>query len=94
MQRAKRNVESMLVKKGFRVDERDHHYFIYHTQQGLKSIVKTKTSHSKKVKSISDPLINVMAKQCGLTRKQFTDFIDCPLNRNSYESILINNGLI
>jgi hypothetical protein len=88
MPRDKYEVESSLQKKGFRISERDHHFFIYYTQEGKKTEIRTKTSHTKKKKVIDDYLLNQMAHQCQLTNHEFNDFIDCPMKQNQYEMIL------
>lgn len=94
MSRQKNKVESALVSKGFQQIENDHHYFIYFTQDGKKTTAKTKTSHTKKMKDIPDNLLNLMAKQCHLTKPQFLELVDCPLSREKYENFLQNQGII
>lgn len=88
MQRDKSKVEKGLLNKGFQLNENDHHYFIYYTQEGKKTTIKTKTSHTKKMKTIPDNLLAQMAKQCQLTKSDFLDLIDCPLTQDKYEQIL------
>ena len=92
MTRDRKDIESGLLKKGFRNREGDHHYYIYHTITGLKSRVFTKTSHSHK--SISDDLLSMMARQCRLPRQQFFNLLDCPLSIEAYEKILVEHGLV
>ncbi len=46
MQRDKRKVENSLEHKGFQKNERHHHFFVYHTQEGRKTQIMTKTSHT------------------------------------------------
>lgn len=94
MPRPKSKVESGLLKKGFQESEGDHHYFIYFTQDGKKTGVKTKTSHTKKMKDIPDNLLGQMAKQCYLAKQQFLDLIDCPLTQEDYEKILQVKAII
>ncbi len=86
--RQKRKVEASLQKKGFEKADRDHSFFVYYTKDGKKTAVFTKTSFTPKVKDISDSLLAQMAKQCKLTKDQFCQLIDCPLSRDSYETIL------
>lgn len=64
MPRPKSLVEASLKKKGFRTSETHHHYFIYRTLDGKKSTIRTKTSHTPKMKDLPDPLLGQMAKQC------------------------------
>lgn len=86
MQYDARKVEGALLKKGFRMDNSHHHMFTYHTMDGRRSMARTRTSHGSK--TISDPLLAQMARQCRLSKAQFIDLIDCPLSRESYEQIL------
>jgi predicted transcriptional regulator len=90
----RRDVEAGLEKKGFFLSERDHRFFTYHTVAGRKTSVWTKTSLGSAHKTLSDDLIGKMAKQCGLTSKQFRDLIACPLTQDQMEAILIQNGRI
>jgi len=94
MPRDKRKVEEALLKKGFEDKEGDHHFFIYHTLQGKKSSIRTKTSHTPKMKEISDGILAQMAKQCRLNKQDFMNLIDCPLSREQYEARLIEKGEI
>ena len=89
MPKDKRKVEEALLKKGFEDKEGDHHFFIYHTLQGKKSSIRTKTSHTPKMKEISDGILAQMAKQCRLNKQDFMNLIDCPLSREKYEARLI-----
>jgi hypothetical protein len=88
MPRKKIDVESALKRKGFKQTEGDHHWFVYVTFEGAKTTSKTKTSHTQKMKDISDNLLSQMARQCKLSKKDFLDLIDCPLSREAYEEIL------
>lgn len=67
MQRDKRKVESALQAKGFQRDERHHHYFLYRTQQGLLTDIRTRTSHSGK-----DIDRQLLAEQNGRTMPPWT----------------------
>ncbi len=51
-------------------------------------------SHGTGKKIIDDYLLGLMAKQCKITKKQFLELIDCPLNRDDYETILQKQMLI
>ena len=89
MPRDKSEVESGLCRKGFEPAKKgaDHRYFIYRTVGGQKSRARTHTSHGKGF-DIDDHLLAQMSRQCGLTKKQFLDLLDCPLSRPDYENIL------
>jgi hypothetical protein len=60
--RAKRDVEAALKKKGFRQDEGDHHWSFYWTADGLKTTIRTKTSHGSR-KDLGDGLLREMARE-------------------------------
>jgi hypothetical protein len=87
MPKDKSSVESGLLSKGFRSHEGDHRYFIYWSEDGRKSMAKTKTSHGTG-KDVSDDLIAQMARQCGLTKQNFLRLVECPLQRSDYEVLL------
>lgn len=86
----KRDVEQALESKGFERRENDHSFFIYHTKGGRKTSVRTKTSHGRGGRDIGDPLIKNMAEQCKLNMQKFKDLVECPLSREEYEDMLVN----
>jgi hypothetical protein len=88
MPRKKSTVEASLKSKGFEQIEGDHHYFLYVTMDGKRTSIRTKTSHTPKMKEIPDNLLSQMAKQCQLSRPEFLRLVDCPLDREGYEEIL------
>ena len=90
MPRDRRDMESGLTFKGFQQTEGDHHFFVYYTADGLKSPVRTKTSHG--MHEIPDNLLGQMARQCRLTRAQFLQLVDCSMDRETYEQLLRQNG--
>jgi predicted RNA binding protein YcfA (HicA-like mRNA interferase family) len=83
MQRDKRKVEQALLKKGFEQDDTHHHFFLYRTEQGQLTSIRTRTSHSGK--DLNSYLLNSMAKQCHLSKSEFLNLVDCPLSRTQYE---------
>jgi hypothetical protein len=94
MPRKKSRVESGLKDKGFEQTEGDHHFFVYKTIEGKKTSVRTKTSHTPKMKDIPDNLLSQMAKQCKLSKNDFFRLIDCPMDRDDYEAILKEQGIL
>lgn len=88
MSRDKRKVEEALSHKGFVRQEGDHHFFVYFTLGGKKSRSRTKTSHTPKMKDLNEGLLGRMARQCGLTKPEFLDLVDCPLTREGFEKLL------
>ena len=87
MPRDRNKVAAGLLAKGFRRQEGDHHYFIYWSAAGKKTMAKTKTSHGGG-RDISDDLLSKMSRQCGLTKGDFLRLVDCPLERPGYEMLL------
>lgn len=90
----RRDVEAALERKGFLRRERDHAYFIYQTEQGTLTDVRTKTSHGRRGADISDSLLSRMARQCHMSPPQFRDFVDCSLTRRHYEFVLVDADII
>ena len=81
-------VERALKAKGFRPKESHHRYFVYYTEEGIKSPVRTKTSRGKGAADISSSLISQMAKQCKLRTAEFRDLVDCTMSQAEYEALL------
>lgn len=54
--------------------------------------VYTKVSHAGK--DIGAPLISRMAKQCKLSKADFLDLVDCPLDLAGYVAKLQQGGFI
>jgi hypothetical protein len=87
-------VATALTSKGFKLAEGDHTFFIYYSEAGKKSPVRTKMSHGSGHKDIADNLVSQMAKQCRLTTKEFKDLVACPLSRREYEAKLVEGGYV
>jgi hypothetical protein len=90
----RRDVEAALTKKGFRSSEGDHNFFTYWTVAGQKTSVYTKTSHGSGHKTLSDDLVSRMARQCGITARDFKRLVACPLSRTDLEKALLGSGRI
>ena len=93
MPRNKSKVESALRKKGFEQTDGDHRFFVYVTTQGKKTTVRTKTSHTPKMKEIPNNILAQMSKQCRLRKADFLKLLDCPLTREKYEGILRDQNI-
>lgn len=92
MPRDKRKLELALQTKGFRVVERHHRYFIYHTRSGQKTAIRTRASHGRG--EISDYLLAQMARQCQLSKSEFLDLVDCPMSQHDYEESLQQRNML
>lgn len=82
--RRQSDVEAGLRRKGFRQVDTHHRYFVYHTESGLKSRIRTRTSHGGR--DLDLWLLTQMAKQCRVSRSEFLDLVDCPLGQKTYET--------
>ena len=87
-------MERALEAKGFRRRESHHSYFVYCTEEGMKTPVRTKTSHGRGSADIPDKLLSRMAKQCKLRTAEFREQVDCPLSQADYEALLTGKGEI
>ena len=90
--RDKRKIEKALKKKGFKLENGDHRYFIYYSLKGERMSFFTKTSHGPD-EPIGDDLLSEMAAQCKLSNPDFLELIDCTLKRKGYEKILLEKGI-
>lgn len=86
MPRAKRDVEAALQRKGFRLENSHHRFFIYYTQKGEKTAVRTRTSQGGS--ELDDYLLGQMSKQCKLPKGAFLELVDCTLDQSGYEKRL------
>jgi len=83
--RSGRQIDSALCKKGFRrttIGKHIHYFF------GEDSLIVTHMSHGAMSDTIAANLISKMARQLGLTKKQFLALIDCTLDKDGYREIL------
>ena len=82
------DVEAALLRKGFQQNNTDHAYFHFFDDGGKKTPINTKTSFGTKYKDLGPPLVANMAKQCGLTKPEFEQFVECTLSHIEYEKLL------
>lgn len=94
MQRDRKNVISGLKSKGFIPHDTHHKYFVFKTLSGKKTAINTRVSHGTQYKTLGDPLLNAMSKQCQLSKKDFLNLVDCPLSREDYENMMIEKDAI
>ena len=90
----RREVEQALESKGFMRRERAHVFFLYHTREGLKTSVRTMTSHGNSGADIDRSLISKMARQCRIERPEFERLIDCSLSQEDYEKLPVDRKVI
>jgi len=83
-----------LKKKGFvEVRITDQIYLYYYEISGNKTPVFTKFSLGSP-EELGATLISRMARQLELRKRDLIAFVECPLSRDSYETILREKGLI
>lgn len=86
-----KDVAAGLSKKGFAA-RNSHHTFFHLYVDGKKRAVYTKISHG--TREIDDKLLGMMARQVGLSKRDFHDLIDCPLSSDDYVKLLRAAGRI
>jgi len=92
---ARDDIESALLRKGFRQKQADHRKFHFWTTDGKKTAIFTKTSHgSKKYKTLSNDLVAAMARQLRITKKEFVSFVECEIGHDEYEALLAERNTL
>ncbi len=87
-------VNKNLPKKGFRKETSGRHIYFHHEYQGQETGVYTYISHSAKQKDISGDLLLSMRKQLRLESiKEAVDLIVCPIDKEDFNRILVENGV-
>jgi hypothetical protein len=82
-------ISKNLPKKGFR-KESGHHIYFYHEYKGMETGAYTYISHSAKQKDVSGDLLLSMRKQLKLeTTREAVDLINCPIDKEEFNRILI-----
>lgn len=95
MPRERREILKNLLAKGFQKKQGSKHVcLIYHTPEGVSSAIVTVLSRGTGYKSIGDPLLGKMARQCELSRQKFLDLVDCEMDQTEYEQRLKARGVI
>lgn len=92
--RKRDDVSAALAKKGFAQSNNDHMKFTYFNSIGKKTQVWTKISRGSGHKDITVSNLSRMARQCKLSNTDFERLLDCPLDRDTYEDMLISHGII
>ncbi|MCX5861281.1 MAG: hypothetical protein NTW27_04045 [Deltaproteobacteria bacterium] len=81
--------EKSLRNKGFRLEKDHDHIFYYHEYRGRETGIKTKFSHSKKMKDIGGEILSSMKKQLRLnTLDEIVRFLECPMSEDEYLAVL------
>ena len=92
--RSGRDIDSALVKKGFRrFRDGDHVRYRYYSLDNAEPVARTKISHGMMGNTIGAKLINEMARQLRLSKTQFLNLIDCPISEEDYRILLREQGV-
>ena len=90
----KKDIESSLIKKGFKKKEgKKHIKFFYCDEDGVKTRVTTLLSRSS-YKEINDKWVGDMARQCRLSKDDFIDFVECALSHEDYDQHLRSTDVL
>lgn len=90
-----RLVKASLKKKGFSTNEKGKHVkFTYFTLRGEKTPIITAISHGASGKGISSRMVSEMARQCQVSKDTFKAFIECTIEQEEYEEILVDSGIL
>lgn len=89
-----KDIQKVLVKKGFVLDpEIDHHQFYCLHIDGKKQAIKTYFSHS--LKEYNKNLMGQIKNQLKFRDTEKAEaFFDCPMSKEQYVEMLIENGEI
>lgn len=85
---------SSLQQKGFRRKKARHHIYFHHEFEGKETGPYTCVSHSKQKKDISGYLLLSMRRQLRLDSiSQAVDLLECPMDGETYNSIIREKGV-
>ena len=89
---SRHRAESSLKQKGFVQDNKEHRRFYLYID-GLKTTVRTYTSHGGR--EIDDSLLSLMRRELRLqTNRQARDLLICPMTGESYVQWLREQGIL
>jgi hypothetical protein len=59
-----------------------------------RQFARTKVSHGTKYKDLADDLLQLMARQCHLSKNDFLKLVACSMSQQQYESELQQQNLL
>lgn len=80
-----RRVEKALIAK-LDFEQRDSHHRIYRLYLDGQLVARTFISHGQR--ELTSYHIGQMAKQMRLSRREFLDAVECPLDREAYHTLI------
>ncbi|MDV0445367.1 hypothetical protein MmiAt1_09420 [Methanimicrococcus sp. At1] len=84
--------EHLLEQKGFQKKSGDHNFYYFYLD-GIRTNIRTKTSHGssgRSAREITPYLENKIRNQMHLTKEQYQLFIDCPLKEKDLAELYVN----
>lgn len=89
-----RKIQSSLLKKGFRREDKDHRVFRFYVG-GKKTSISTFISHGSQYEEYDDDLLSKMKRElCMSDKKYLMNFIACPVTRERYTKDLVSSGKV
>jgi hypothetical protein len=82
--KARRVEKALTTKLGF--ERHDPHHRIYRLYLNDRLVARTFISHGQR--ELTDYHIDQMAKQMRLSRRQFLDAVECPLDGEAYHDLI------
>jgi len=90
----RREIESGLLRKGFKKDHTHHRIFRFYVN-GKKTRISTFISHGSRYKEYGDDLLMKMRRElCMPTKKYLIDFIKCPIEEERFREDLVSSGRV
>lgn len=87
-----RDIQSALLRKGFRQDDTHHRLFWLYYVRGGRTPTRTRLSHG--IREYGDSLLGAMAKELHLRRSELNQLIECPMDHDAYVTILVGRGFL
>ena len=87
------DVTRNLPPKGFALDPKAHHPYLYFYRNGRRTRFYTYVSHGKPGEDAGDDVVRAMKRQLGLsTMKQVRELIECTMGGAQYLAALVSSG--
>ena len=81
---------SALTSKGFEQIESKHHTMFWLVAGGSRRAVRTRLSHGQK--KVDDWLLNQIARELHLSKRELLQFIECEIKQGDYVQLMVQRG--